>query len=102
MSEPLKIVIIDEADQYVVRIGGEIDLGNCQQVADAIKPLLPRHKTIAIDLSRVSFMDSSGLRVFLKVKTWVSDHAKTLMLRNPSDQLRRLLVAAGLEPMLDD
>jgi anti-sigma B factor antagonist len=102
MGESLKIVVVDEGNQYIVKIGGEIDVGNCDQVSDVVKRLLARPKTIVIDLTGVSFMDSAGVGVLLKAHRWLADHAATLVLREPAGQVRRLFVEVGLESMLSD
>jgi anti-anti-sigma factor len=49
-----------------LRPRGEIDLANSDQLAAALTaPAAARSDGIVLDLSRVSFMDSSGLRVSL-------------------------------------
>jgi len=102
MGELLKIAVVDEDSQYVVRIGGEIDVANCWQVSDVVQHLLARPKTIVVDLARVSFMDSAALGVFLRAQRWLADHAATLVLREPAGQVRRLFIEVGLESMLSD
>jgi anti-anti-sigma factor len=56
-----------EGDTYVIRIAGELDLGNYerldQALLDAEASDAPR---ILVDLDRLVFIDSTGLQVILK------------------------------------
>jgi stage II sporulation protein AA (anti-sigma F factor antagonist) len=56
----------DIADVMLVHISGRIDHANSQALADALMPQLDRgvkeHKKIVLDLGRVDFMSSGGLR----------------------------------------
>jgi anti-anti-sigma factor len=50
------------ADRTVVAITGEIDLATADAMGDAVREQL-RTAPVLLDLSRVEFMDSSGVRV---------------------------------------
>ena len=98
----LGIVVAPEGDGYVVALAGEIDLATCEELGAAIEPLIEPDQTIVVDLSEVSFMDSSGLRVFLRARALLNDKGGTLVLRKPTEQVRRLFVAVGLDSLLGE
>ncbi len=102
MAGTLGIVVAPEGDAHVVELTGEIDLATCEELAAAIEPLIEPDQTIVVDLSEVSFMDSSGLRVFLRARALLNDKGGTLVLRKPTEQVRRLFVAVGLDSLLGE
>ena len=56
----------DAGEVAVVRVEGEIDLSNAEQLADALRDARSGAASGAVlDLTEVPFMDSSGLRVLL-------------------------------------
>lgn len=102
---PLKssfmVDVTEEAGQVVAHVSGEIDLSNCLLIRDAIEPHLGSRQRIVLDLSTVSFMDSSGLRVLLQARTSLSADGGSLVLRNPSRATRRLLSASGTADLFE-
>ena len=51
---------------------------------------------LVLDLSQLGFVDSSGLRVLISAQHQLADHGGTLVLRSPSETVRRLLEITGL------
>jgi anti-anti-sigma factor len=74
----------------VVRVSGEVDLSNADQLADALRAEAVQGASGAVvDLSAVPFMDSSGLRVLLMA---ASDGASELVaVLTPDSPVARLL-----------
>lgn len=52
---------------------------------------------LILDLSRVGFIDSTGLRVVLALEREVSRRSGQVVLNSPSRSVRRLLSLAGLD-----
>jgi anti-sigma B factor antagonist len=61
---------------YPIQLGGEIDLANASPIGDALCAALDRAVTpVLVDLSQVSFIDSSGIAMMLRVhKHAVASH----------------------------
>lgn len=87
----------------VIVLAGELDCAEeliCRQALDSV-PADPRRKLV-FDLSGVTFMDSTGIKLFLH-----ADHsARVQGLRRPlikgaSPQVMRVLDAAGVTAMLN-
>ena len=56
----------EDGELAVVRVTGEIDIANAEQLSTALRsPQCADAVGVALDLSRVSFMDSSGLAALL-------------------------------------
>jgi len=83
----------------IVSVGGELDLYTAPQLRDAVAGVLeddgPR---IAIDLTDVGFIDSSGLGVIVSSLTKARDQGGDLALvAPPASSLTKLLTLIGLD-----
>ena len=85
-------VVIDESGTVVAQ--GDIDLAGGPLLEAAI---LRREGAapIVIDLEKVEFIDSSGLRSLLGASRRASDRGTTVVLRRPSSGVVRLLAITG-------
>ena len=64
----------------------------------AIDAALPR--TLTLDFSGVTFMDSSGIALILRSQRKMSFLEGTMVLRNVPRQAKRVLEAAGINRMI--
>lgn len=75
----------------VIRILGEIDVYNSYEVKGAVEDLLALGKSrIAIDLSQVPYIDSSGLGALITAQSRVDKAGGALFLIKPSEQIRNV------------
>jgi anti-sigma B factor antagonist len=86
----------------IVSVGGELDLYTAPQLREAVARVLngdgPR---IAIDLTDVGFIDSSGLGVIVSSLTKARDQGGDLALvAPPASSLTKLLTLIGLDSTL--
>ena len=83
-------------------IHGDIDHHNARvirmQIDDELYKQRPRKLTL--DLSRVEFMDSSGLGLILGRFNKASEIGTEFTLLNPADSVRRILDVAGIARMI--
>jgi anti-sigma B factor antagonist len=81
-----------------IRVAGEIDLTSAPKLDDEVTGLIEGDVTsLTIELTSVSFMDSTGLRVLLKASKLLDTTGGKLVLRLPSDPVKRLLEVSGLD-----
>ena len=88
---PLRV----EQDQGTVVLIGEIDAHNEALVRDALTDQ-PDDGDVRVDLSGVTFIDSSGLRVVLGVHQQLIREGRRLVLVAPSHVVTRLIHVAGV------
>jgi len=83
----LATVSIDRRDgALVVKLAGEVDLSNAEEVERKIATEVGEpDTTIVIDLSTVSYLDSAGIRVLFKLKNSVSETGGILRLVVPDE-----------------
>ena len=103
----MRIITHDDGHCLTLRLVGELDHAAAQTVMpgieDAVEEYLPRR--CVIDLTGVSFMDSSGIAVILKTDRLLRQTGGVLALSGVPGQVRRVLDVAGLTkivPVLDD
>ena len=94
----MPISITSQPGSLVIALSGEIDHHGArvmmQQLEDAIARNLPMHLTL--DLSGVTFMDSSGIAVLLRTLRQMNQLGGTLQVTAIPTQARRVLDAAGV------
>ncbi len=87
-------------DKYLlISIEGDIDHHSAKYIRDSIDSAIFMFRpTLAVlDLSRVSFMDSSGLGLILGRYTRMKQTGGILKLACPSKEIKKIIYLAGLE-----
>jgi anti-anti-sigma factor len=75
----------------VIEVGGEIDLSTADTVRDALLRAEEAHSLVALDLSKTSFMDSTGLYLIVAANGRLRERAGRLIVVQGPPQVRRLL-----------
>lgn len=98
----IKVDINNLDGQKVVSVAGEIDAYTAPKLREAILPLAEEvNPNITINLKDVSYMDSTGLGVFVGLLKSVRKNNGQLNLVELSDRLERLFTITGLNDIID-
>ena len=89
-----------QCDGGVVRAVGEVDASTCGQLDERLRAL-DGAEPASVDLSAVTFMDSSGLRVLIEHHYLRAERGYSLTVVNPSRPVRRLLEITGLDVVMN-
>ncbi len=81
---------------YVIGLGGEIDLATAPALETAIAEW-DGSGDLCIDLSAVSFIDSTGLRALISGSHAAEDHDSSFCLVAPEGPVTKLLEITGLD-----
>lgn len=88
--------MVIDIQEGVVRAAGELDIHGAPAMHDALHQVRELGAPeVVIDLSGVTFMDSTGLRELLRV----ASDGQRVVLRNVPHQVQLLLDLAGVEPL---
>jgi anti-anti-sigma factor len=79
-----------------MRLIGELDASNADELLDTLQPQLDQPGDLVLDLSGLSFIDSMGLRSFLRIATTLETSGK-LILDSPQRSVARTIELVGLE-----
>lgn len=86
-----------DGDATLVKIAGELDLATVSGVERKLDPLMQSPPDrVVFDLADVSFMDSSGIALLLRV----ADKVRSVQVRDPSDSVKMVIRATGLSDIL--
>ena len=86
----------DASGAPVVRLIGEIDISNADEISVELDAVAVEGSQLVIDLAGLEFMDSSGIAMLLRAAARVD----ALELRNPSSTVRRIIECTGLTDIL--
>lgn len=82
----------------VLRVRGEVDLYTAPRLQESVLAALsPGARSLAIDLSRVEFMDSTGLEVLLIAKKRAAERGGDVYVLGVQKHVLRLFQLVGLE-----
>ena len=94
----MPVTVTGNGRELTARISGEVDHHGAREIMEEldreIDAALPGR--LALDLSGVTFMDSSGIAVLLRALRQMERHGGTLRAANIPAQARRVLDAAGV------
>ncbi|GAA0321964.1 anti-sigma factor antagonist RsbV [Bacillus carboniphilus] len=100
MNIAIDVKQMDHQDH--VHVGGEIDAYTAPKLREVLFPLSEKKGVhLIVDLGNVSYMDSTGLGVFVGVFKNVRSNDGNLMLVGLSERLRRLFTITGLADIMN-
>jgi anti-sigma B factor antagonist len=89
--------IDQRADTTMISVKGEIDLMRAQQLESQISDTLDApSKTVEVDLSGVTFMDSSGISALLKGRRHADLRGKSYRVTGAAGIVREVLELTGV------
>ncbi|GLY11797.1 anti-sigma factor antagonist [Bacillus badius] len=98
----ITIDVKEMEQQTKVKIAGEIDAYTAPKLRETVFPYTEKDQArIVIDLSEVSYMDSTGLGVFVGLFKSLNANGGTLQLIGLSERLRRLFDITGLADIMN-
>jgi anti-anti-sigma factor len=97
VPEPLEVEI---TNMVVIALRGEIDMSGLDDLQSVIEPQLAQGQTIVLDLSEVTFADSTLLNVLQRARGKASDLGGALLVRNPAPNILKLLTIGDLDDLV--
>lgn len=88
-------------DATVVRLRGDIDLSTSDQLSAVSASALARGLPVRLDLSAVTFIDSTALGFVARLAAAERESGRTLAVRGGSRRTLDTIRLIGLEDMLD-
>ena len=91
-----------DAGRLTVYISGELDHHEARCAMHRIEELLDEYipRDCALNLAGLSFMDSSGIAVIIRVSRRMTALGGRAWVENPARQPQRVLDAAGIERLV--
>ncbi|MFD2043845.1 STAS domain-containing protein [Ornithinibacillus salinisoli] len=98
----LEINVTEDSAKILVHLSGEIDVYTAPKLKDTLLQLTSNNgNDIQVDLSQVSYMDSTGLGVFISALKSAKESGSTVTLVNLRERVLRLFQITGLDQIID-
>lgn len=90
------------ADTLLIKLDGEIDHHGATGLRSDIDGVIfaQRPKKVILDLSQISFMDSSGLGLIMGRYSLLKELGGNLTLRSPTASVMKIIKLAGMEKLI--
>ena len=97
-----QIVYEEKGNTLVIRVGGEIDHHSAVAVRTGIDGRIAseRPQRVLLELSKVDFMDSSGLGLIMGRYALVTKYGGSFAVLDPSPAVLKIIRLAGMERMI--
>ncbi|MBR1741643.1 MAG: STAS domain-containing protein [Lachnospiraceae bacterium] len=96
----MNIVEIIENDKITVRISGEIDGSNVNEVETTLKASSEKSSNLVIDLKELEYISSAGLRVFLIIRKLTESAGHKMILKNVTEDVMEIFTVTGFVNLL--
>jgi anti-sigma B factor antagonist len=90
-----------EQGDVVLAVQGDIDVSSAPQLWHEIEPQLETTRHVVVDLSKVSFIDSTGVGTIIRAVNALRDRGQRLTLRSPTPMTRTVFETVGLTRLVD-
>jgi len=90
-------LIVQDSDPLLFRLVGDLDLGTVDRLRGAVGPACGTGREVMLDLSRLSFCDSTGVGTFVWLHRRATAVGGRLMLAAPRRQVREVLKISGVD-----
>ena len=91
------ISVAEEGDVTVIMVNGDLDMSTAPRLLDTgVAGVESGRVRLVVDLSKVTFCDSSGLGAFVRLKKRIDAADGRFALAGPSPTVRTILDVTGL------
>jgi anti-sigma B factor antagonist len=96
------VEVIEDDVSLVVRVSGDVDLATSPQLREALERAITGGvQLVRLDMTGVTFLDSSGISVLVDAKQRLQDNGARLVLHGVGDRIARVLEISGLGSFFD-
>src|SRR5215204_1942555 len=99
MNESTQFDVRNSSQEIVVMVSGDVDMVAMKDFADVVGDVVTTERTLVIDVSDVSFMDSSGLNVLVSASC-ARKPREPIHIRGASPHMRKIMTITGLHKIL--
>ena len=95
----MKIVETKKNADFLLAVSGRLDTNTAPQLEQKINEVLPQCVQLSVDLSKVEYISSAGLRVVLAAHK-AAGRGKHFVIKNPSEFCIQVFEATGMKSIL--
>ena len=92
----MEVIINTEGAENVAQLIGRLDTAASQSVSEALQPLMDKaNETIVLDCHEMSYIASSGLRIFLNIRKATALKGGKVIVRGINSDIRNVFMMTG-------
>lgn len=92
----MEVYITESKGTTTVRFVGRLDTPAASEVTQAVQPLLDKADgTIVLDCSEMTYISSSGLRIFLTIRKAAAAQGGKIIIQGLSNEIRQVFMMTG-------
>lgn len=91
----MKVTIMNAGDIKVLSVDGRIDANTANELQDAVLDIAHTNPNLLLDLSKVNYMSSAGLRVMLLLHREIHNNEGRVILVGLQDRIRDAMEMTG-------
>ncbi|GAB1612385.1 MULTISPECIES: anti-sigma factor antagonist [Mammaliicoccus] len=97
----LNIETTEHENYYEIKVGGELDVYTAPELQEVLQPIRQKGThDIHVNLQDVSYLDSTGLGLFVGTLKSLNEHGKSLYVLGVSERIERLFEITGLKELM--
>jgi len=94
--------VTDAGRKSIVELTGEIDVYTAPLLVEELIPLTEEEgNTVQVDLAKTTYLDSTGLGIFISAYKSSQEHQSNLELINAKERVLRLFKVTGLYKIMN-
>jgi anti-sigma B factor antagonist len=98
--ELLAMKVDASGSSVVCRAAGVLDIATVTALRDAVEPHIQPGRELVIDLSEVTFCDSTGLGAIVGLYRLATEVDASLILRSPTPRVSAVLAMTGVDQVV--
>jgi len=99
----MELKTVDAEDYTFIAIEGDIEMTTMKSLKDRLIGITnSSDKNIAIDFSKVEYLDSSGLGVLLTISKIVKNKGKKIKLVNVPDRIATIMQLSSIKNLIEE
>ena len=97
----MKTTIYEEDGKMIAAFEGRLDTAAAVLCAQYVEPLNNTDKDIVLECSNLSYISSSGLRIFLNIRKNAATKGKKVTVKNINDEIRKVFQMTGFMSLFE-
>jgi len=95
--DPALQLVVEPRAGGLVEVSGELDIRTCERLERIVGAVADQGERVVLDLSALTFCDSTGLAVFVRLHKRAQAAGGVLVLRSPLPRVANVLTLTGLD-----
>ena len=97
----MEITMTKFKNKLTVELEGKLDANTAPELEEKLKPELKETGYLIIDMQKLKYISSAGLRVLVWAVQTLDEHGGTMTTKNASDEIKKVFELTGLISVFD-